>query len=123
MVALVQHTQHVIQPETKWWAMVYPHAIKLERRITPDPQIVPPDQWPEIIATLRQMELDLKRIPHTSVTAAPHEDLLRAVRYLHLCYEELAQGHQEEGLFYYNNALVQVTYVHQFLIDSGVVAS
>ena len=120
---IVQHSQPVEVPEARWWTAVHPHAVQLERLLTPDPGGVPEREWGAIVNTLRGMEEALKGVPHTRATADVHATLERAVNYLRRCYEELLRQcqHNEEGRFYYNSALVQVTKLHQFLIEHGLI--
>ena len=119
-MSVVQQSNPVPEPVAKWWQDVHDTAVAFERLITPDPTTVPSQSWQSIMDSLHKMTNDLKRVPHTRITSAAHENLLAAVDYLYRCYQELSQSNIEESNYYYNSALLQVTSLHQFLVDNGL---
>ena len=119
-MTVVQQSNPVPEPAARWWQDVHDTAVAFERLLTPDPMMVAAQEWQRITDSLQKMSNDLKRIPYTSATRAAHESLLHAVDYLLRCYQELVQNNIEESNFYYNSALLQVTTLHQFLVDNGL---
>jgi hypothetical protein len=99
-----------------WWQTVYPHAIRLEKLITPAPETVSEDEMPDIISNLQSLYLEVEGIecPEDSYELLGH--LLRAAEYLRLCYEEILQKSSSESEFYYSSALTQVAQLHYQLV-------
>jgi hypothetical protein len=119
-MTIVQQSRPIADPIARWWADVHDTAVQFERILTPDPETTPQALWAVLMTQLQTMVSDLKRIPHTRVTSDAHQNLLHATDYLYRCYEQLTQANTEEAIFYYNNALLQVTHLHQFLVDNGL---
>jgi hypothetical protein len=122
-MSIVQQSNPVPEPAAKWWQDVHDTAIQFERLLTPDPTAVDSQSWAAIMANLQQMSANLKHIPYTSTTRPAHDSLLHAIDYLYHCYRELAEANTEESNFYYNSALLQVTTLHQFLVDNSLTKS
>jgi hypothetical protein len=119
-MTIVQQSHPIADPIAKWWADVHDNAVQFERILTPDPETIPPESRATLTTQLQTMQRDLKRVPHTRITSDAHQNLLQATDYLFRCYEQLIQSNIEEASFYYNNALIQVTHLHQFLVDNGL---
>lgn len=119
-MTVVQQSNPVPQPAARWWQDVHDTAVAFERLLTPDPTTVASEAGQTVMDNLQQMTNRLKHIPFTSATRVAHESLLHAVDYLLRCYQELAQANIEECNFYYNSALLQVTTLHQFLVDNSL---
>ena len=119
-MTVVQQSNPVPEPAARWWQDVHDTAVAFERLLTPDPTTVAAEVWQTVISSLQQMSNALKHIPFTSTTRAVHQNLLHAIDYLLRCYLELSQANIEESNFYYNSALLQVTTLHQFLVDNGL---
>lgn len=99
-----------------WWESVYPHAISLEKLITPAPETVSEDEMPEIVSTLQNLYLEVEGVdcPEDAYELLAH--LLRASEYLRLCYQEVMQKNGSESEFYYSSALTQVAQLHYQLV-------
>ena len=119
-MSIVQQSNPVPEPAAKWWNDVHDMAVTFEKLLTTDPTSVAPELWSVIMDSLHQMSGNLKHIPYTSISRAAHESLLHAIDYLYHCYRELSEKNVEESNFYYNSALLQVTTLHQFLVDNGL---
>jgi hypothetical protein len=119
-MTIVQQSRSIADPIARWWADAHDTAVQFERILTPDPETIPHASWTLLMTQLHTMTSDLKRVPYTSVTSDAHHNLLHATDYLYRCYEQLIQANLEEARFYYNNALIQVTHLHQFLVENGL---
>jgi hypothetical protein len=119
-MTIVQQSNPIPEPAAKWWKDVHDVAVTFEKLLTPDPTGVAAESWAAIMETLQQISSQLKHIPYTSISRAAHESLLHAVDYLYHCYRELSEKNGEESNYYYNSALLQVTTLHQFLVDNGL---
>ena len=99
-----------------WWEAVYPHAVSLEKLITPAPETISEDKMPDIISDLQDLYLEVEEIecPEESYELLGH--LLRAAEYLRLCYEEILHKSSSESEFYYSSALTQVAQLHYQLV-------
>lgn len=99
-----------------WWETVYPHAISLEKLITPSPETVSEEEIPDIISNLQSLYLEVEGIecPEEAYELLAH--LLRAAEYLRLCYQEILQKSSSESEFYYSSALTQVAQLHYQLV-------
>ena len=119
-MTIVQQSRSIADPIARWWTAVHDTAVQFEQILTPDPEATPQAAWGQLMTQLHTMTGDLKRVPYTSVTSDAHHNLLHATDYLYRCYEQLIQANLEEARFYYNNALIQVTQLHQFLVDNNL---
>ena len=108
------------EPETveQWWALVHPHAVRLEKLITPAPATVSNEHLPSMRHTLRKLHEQVQELPYPDEANQLRESLLRATKHLYLCYREESQT-GEECEFYYYNALMQVAQLHHLLVQYG----
>lgn len=99
-----------------WWEEVYPHAVSLEKLITPAPETVSEDEMPDIISDLQTLYMEVEDVdcPEDGYELLGH--LLRAAEYLRLCYQEILQKSSSESEFYYSSALTQVAQLHYQLV-------
>jgi hypothetical protein len=119
-MTIVQHSHTIAEPASQWWEIVHDTAVQFERILTPDPETVAPEAWQGLIDTLQVMSRRLRCVPHTKSIHSAHQSLMQAIDYLWHCYVALSQAHVEEARFYYNNALLQVIHLHQFLVDNAL---
>ena len=99
-----------------WWETIYPHAVSLEKLITPAPETVSEEEMPDIISDLEILYSDVGAVecPEDGYELLGH--LLRAAEYLRLCYQEMLQKSNSESEFYYSSALTQVAQLHYQLV-------
>jgi hypothetical protein len=119
-MTIVQESHPVPEPAIQWWTHVHDIAVQHERMLTPDPTSIEQTAWGQIVNTLQAMKKQLKGIPHTRSMSRAHMNLIQSIEYLGRCYHELSEGNDEESRFYYNNALIQITHLHQYLVDNNL---
>lgn len=107
-------------PETveQWWKQVYPHAVRLEKLITPAPETVTEAFLPIMRHDLEALHNEIHAMPYPEEASPLRDSLLRATKQLSLCYGDNPQT-EEEAEFYYYNALTQVAQLHHLLVQHG----
>lgn len=113
-------TTYQAHPETveDWWKLMHPHAVRLEKLITPAPDTVQAAQLPTMRDDLQVLHKEIHDIPCPEVAAPLRESMLRATKQLYHCYEDKQQS-LEEVEFYYYNALTQLAQLHAHLVKHG----
>jgi hypothetical protein len=113
-------TTYQDHPETveEWWKLMYPHAVRLEKLITPAPETVTEELLPIMRDNLQELHSQIHDTPFPEAAAPLRESMLRASKQLYLCYGEEPQSVEEAEFFYYN-ALTQVAQLHHLLVQHG----
>lgn len=105
-------------PES-WWQSVYPFAVQLEQRIINSPENYANEDVPQVIHILQDIGFNIEQQSYSDVVQPMREQLLRAIEYLILAYEEKLKGHYSEMEFHYSNGLMQIAQFHHNLVLHG----
>lgn len=110
-------TEHTT-PES-WWQSVYPFAVQLEQRIINSPQNYANEEVLEIINTLQDIGFNIEQQSYSDAVQPMREQLLRAIEYLILAYEEKLKGRETEVEYHYSSGLMQIAQFHHNLVLHG----
>lgn len=113
-------TTYQAHPESveDWWKLMHPHAVRLEKLITPAPETVSEALVSTMRDDLQAIHKEIHDTPYPELASPLRESLLRATKQLYHCYED-SQHTLEEVEFFYYNALTQLAQLHAHLVKHG----